>query len=149
VASFILFLLYLLLILLETTLFYRIQDEALGLSFKEVLVDVVIVNMVSLVLIVFLFGIQIARLDATGTSTHFFRTMMITWPQEIIKVSLFSIVSDAVILAGWYAYRYPRLNILTTAARGALMNVPALIVAGSAWIFMTIVYEFFRFLRIV
>jgi hypothetical protein len=148
-AGFVLFLLYFSVILLETVLLYRIQDEQLKLPFAQVLVDVVVVNMASLVLIVILFGSQLARLEMQGTMSHYFRTMMITWPQEIMKISLFSIGSDAVLLTAWYACRYPQVNMLTTAVYGALMNVPALIVAGVTWIFVSLMFEFLRFLKIV
>lgn len=148
-ATLILFTLYVSMILLETVLLYRILEENHRLSFEQVLVDVVVVNMASLVLIVILFGTPLARLEMQGTMSHYFRTMMITWPQEIMKVSLFSIGSDAVMLAAWYAYRYPKWNILSTAVYGALMNVPAMLVTGVCWIFVTLMFEFLRFIRLV
>lgn len=148
-ASFVLFLLYLGLIVLEATLLYRILEPEHGFHFKQVLVDVIVVNMLSLVLIVLIFGPTLGRLDATGNMGHFFRVMLITWPQEIMKICLFSIVSDAIILALWYYQRYPQIKWGETLLKGALMNVPALLIAGMLWIFISLMYEFFKFINLV
>lgn len=127
---------------------HRILGVELKLDFTNALMDSVVVNMISLVLIVVLFGPALARMDTGGTQIYFFRTMMITWPQEIIKICLFSIVSDAVALGVWYHYRFPERHWLEVATKGALMNVPAFVIAGMTWAFVAIIYEFFKFLRI-
>lgn len=147
--AFVLFLLYGSMILLEAILLYRILSIEIKMDFTTALMDTIVVNVMSLAVIIVIFGPTLARLDATGTQIHFFRVMMITWPQEIIKICLFSIVSDALALTLWYRYRYPQLHYLETAVKGALMNVPALIIAGVSWAFVTIFYEFFKFLRVV
>lgn len=149
--SLILFVLYWLLVLIEATILYRIADENLKLDWPTALVDTLIVNLISLVLIVVLFGPSLMRIDnsARGNLGDFFKAMMIVWPQEIIKVSLFSIAADAIALTVYYAWRYPRLNLLETATKGAMMNIPALLVAGVSWIFVSIMYEFLRFIRVV
>lgn len=148
-SSFILSVSYLFLIFFEAFLLYRILEPEHKMEFVQVLVDVIVVNMLSLILIVLFFGPTLARLDATGTMSHFFRVMMITWPQEIIKICLFSIVSDALILSAWYYYRYPQIKWQETLIKGALMNVPSLILAGILWIFMTLMNEFFKFIHVV
>lgn len=148
-ASFVLSLIYLSLILFEAFLLYRILEPEHGFQFVQVLVDVIVVNMFTLVVIVLIFGPTIARLDATGTMTHFFRVMLITWPQELMKICLFSIVSDAIALSVWYHFRHPQIQWGETLLKGALMNTPALLLAGMLWIFMTLMYEFFKFIRVV
>lgn len=147
--TFVLFLIYGSMILLEAILLYRILAIEIKMDFTTALMDTIVVNVMSLAVIIVFFGPSLARLDANGTQVHFFRVMMITWPQEIVKICLFSIVSDAIALTFWYRYRYPQLNYLETAVKGALMNVPALIIAGVLWAFLTIFNEFFKFLRVV
>ncbi len=147
--TFVLFLLYLGLIFFESMLLYRIFEDEITTDYATILTDVTVVNGATLVMLVVWFGPTLSQLDSTGTMHHFVRVMLVTWPEEIIKMSLFSIVSDALILAGWYYFRYPKLDPLTTALRGALMNVPALIVAGVAWAFVAITYEFLHFIKAV
>ena len=148
-ASLILLLLYSALIMLEAILLHRILGTELKLDFTTVLMDVIVVNVMSLAVIIVFFGPGLARLDSSGTQIHFFRVMMITWPQEIVKVCLFSIFADALSLAVWYRHRFPQLNPFETAIKGALMNVPAFIIAGITWAFVAIMFEFLRFLRMV
>lgn len=145
----ILLLLYSALILLEGVLLHRILGTEMKLDFTTVLMDVLVVNVMSLAVIVVFFGPSLARLDATGTQIHYFRVMMITWPQEIVKICLFSIFADALSLTVWYRYRFPKLNPYETAIKGAMMNIPALILAGMVYAFVAIMQEFFRFLRVI
>ena len=147
--TFVLFLMYLGLMFLEAILLYRFFEDEIKTDFSTILTDVAVVNAATLVLIVVIFGPTLSQLDSTGTMHHFFRVMLITWPEEIIKMCLFSVVLDGLILAGWYHFRYPQLNPITTAMRGALMNVPALIVAGVSWAFVAITYEFLHFIKAV
>lgn len=146
-ASLILFVLYSGLVVLEAILLYRFYEGEIKLSFQTALADAAVVNAISLVLIVVLFGTSLARMSPTGQMGYFFRTMLITWPQEVMKMSLFSIVADALGLAIWYRWRYPQLDPIGTFMRGALINLPALIIAGCAWIFMAVMFEFLHFLR--
>lgn len=147
--TFVLFLLYLGLLFFEALLLYRFFEDEIDTNFSTALTDAAVVNAATLVLIMVIFGPALARLDSSGTMYQFFRVVLITWPEEIIKISLFSIVSDALILASWYYFRYPKLNPMTTALRGALMNVPAFILAGVMWAFVAITYEFLHFIKAV
>ena len=148
-ASLILLLIYSAMILLEAILLHRMLGVELKMDFVTVLMDTIVVNVISLVLIIVIFGRGLARLDTMGTQIYYFRTMLITWPQEILKICLFSIFADAAALAVWYRYRFPKLGWYETAIKGAMMNIPAFLLAGVSWAFVAILYEFFRFLRIV
>lgn len=136
------------LIFFEVVLLHQIMEDRYKGSFNQTLGDVVAVNLCTLVMIVLVFGPVLSRLESTGTMTQFFRTMLVTWPQEIVKISFFSIVADAVFLGGWYAYRYPqtRPDFMLIALRGALMNVPAFILLSVSWAFTEIMRSFFNFL---
>lgn len=148
---FILLLLYCGMVAIEAILLYRIigVEREVELDFTTALMDTIVVNLISIVLIVILFGRGLARMDIGGTQIYFFRTMMITWPSEILKICLFSIVSDAIALAVWYHYRFPKLHPLEVALKGAMINVPAFVLSGMLWAFMAILMEFLRFLRMV
>lgn len=148
-STFILLVLYMGMIFLEAILLYRILgvEREIELDFSTALMDTIIINVISLVLIIVLFGRGLAAMDVSGTQIYYFRTMMITWPQEILKICLFSIASDAIILAVWYHYRYPKLHPLETALKGAMINIPAFVLSGMLWAFLAILMEFLKFLR--
>jgi hypothetical protein len=146
--AFLLFLIYGSLVFFEVMLLHQILEDEYKGSFSQTTGDVVAVNLLTMVLIVFIFGPVLSRLEGTGTMTQFFQKMLVTWPHEIVKISFFSIVSDAVILAGWYYFRYPeqKQNLGLIALRGALMNVPAFILMSVSWAFTEIMRGFFQFL---
>lgn len=147
--SVVLLLLYSALILVEAILLHRILGAEIKLDFMTVLMDTIVVNIITLVLIILIFGRGLARIDSVGTQSYYFRTMLLVWPQEILKICLFSIVADAIALTFWYRKRFPTLNPFETAIKGAMMNVPAFIFAGMTWAFVAIMYEFLKFLRVV
>lgn len=146
--AFLLFVTYGSLVFFEVMLLHQILEDEYKVSFNQTVGDVVAVNLLTLVLIIFIFGPVLARLEATGTMTQFFQKMLVTWPQEIVKISFFSIVADAILLAGWYYFRYPeqKPNLGMIALRGALMNVPAFILMSVSWAFTEIMRSFFQFL---
>ena len=146
--SFILFLLYSSLVFFEVILLHQILEDEYKESFNQTLGDVVVVNMLTLVVIVIIFGPVLTRLQTVGTMTQFFHTMLVTWPHEIVKISLFSIISDAIFLGAWYYFRYSekRIDPAMIALRGALMNVPAFIVLSISWAFTEVMRSFFSFL---
>ncbi len=146
--AFLLFLLYSGLVFFEAILFHQFLEDEYKVSFNQSLGDVVVVNAFSLVLIVLIFGPVLSRLQTTGTMTQFFHTMLVTWPQEIVKISLFSIVSDAIFIGVWYTFRYSekKLDPLMLGLRGAMMNVPAFILMSISWAFTEIMRSFFNFL---
>lgn len=146
--AFLLFLIYGGMVFFEGVLLYQILEDHEKKSFNQTLGDVVAVNLCTLVCIVFLFGPVLSRLQSTGTMTQFFQTMLVTWPQEIVKICFFSIVVDALFLGVWFAYRYPeqKPDFFMSALRGALMNVPAFILLSISWAFTEIMRAFFQFL---
>lgn len=127
----------------------RIYGEEKELAFRTVLADVVVVNMISLVLITVIFGLPLNKVSSTGTMTHFFRVVFIVWPWAILKMALFSVVSDTVALTLWYRVRYREVHSFEVASKAALMNLPALILSFMVWIFVTIMNLFFEFIRVV
>ncbi len=146
--AFLLFLVYGGLVFFEVMLLHQLLEDEYKGNFNQTIGDVVAVNLLTLVLIVFVFGPVLSRLEATGTMTQFFKKMLVTWPNEIVKISFFSIIADAVFLGGWYYFRYPeqKHNLVMIALRGALMNVPAFILMSVCWAFTEIMRSFFQFL---
>lgn len=132
----------------EAVLLFQILEDHEKKTFNQTLSDVIAVNLGTLVCIVFIFGPVLSRLQRTGTMSQFFQTLLVTWPQEIVKISFFSILVDAVFLGLWFAYRYPerKPDFFMSALRGALMNVPAFILLSISWAFTEIMRSFFQFL---
>ncbi|MGE3724942.1 MAG: hypothetical protein AB7I41_05280 [Candidatus Sericytochromatia bacterium] len=147
--SFLLFFLYLLGMGIEAYMFHTVLEGAKGRSIQEVLVDIFSVNMVTLVIVVLVLGRVLAELDFDLALASSFRTAMIVLPQSLVKISLFTILMDAVVLVILFHLRYPgQYDLIETAFKGAAMNLPALIFSAVVWIFTELLNQFLLSIRL-
>jgi hypothetical protein len=91
----------------------------------------------------------LAGLDFNLAMASSFRTAMIVLPQSLVKMSLFTILVDAVVLVILFHMRYPgRYDPIETAFKGGLMNMPALIFSAVLWIFTELLNQFLLSIRL-
>lgn len=147
--SFLLFLLYLLSIAIEAYMFRVVLEGAQDRTFVEVLVDIFSVNMITLILVVLLLGRLLTGLDFNLALASSFRTAMIVLPQTLVKICLFTVLMDAVILVIYFHFRYPkRYDLIDIAFKGGIMNLPALVLAALLWIFTELIHQFLLWIRL-
>ncbi|PIQ24421.1 hypothetical protein COW36_24530 [bacterium (Candidatus Blackallbacteria) CG17_big_fil_post_rev_8_21_14_2_50_48_46] len=147
--SFILLLLYLLEVGVEGYMFRIVLEGCKDRPVKEVFVDIFAVNMVTLVLVVLVLGRVLVGLDFNMAMVSSFRTAMIVLPQTLVKVSLFTILADAIVLPLYLHIRYPgRYDPVDTAFKAGIMNMPAMLIAAVLWIFTELINEFLLWIRL-
>lgn len=144
--KFLLFVAYLVEMVIEGVLFHKVMSPDSEQSFQEVLSDIIIVNLITLVIVVVLLGSVIATFNFNLALESSFRSAMIFLPQRLMKVLWVTVALDAIVITVLYRYKYPHIDSLTTFVKGAMMNVPALLITALLWIFTSLMNSFLNWI---